>query len=104
MKLFIEEYHNDVELCLYGVDNEEHTFEYLVIHFGDKNILRELTDEEKEKYDTEAELAIHLDDYNKIAGIALNWQTAIDKIAADQKRSNCNIEEEYCIDGYCYII
>lgn len=103
MKVFIYGFNREAEICIYGVSGEEATETFLVRFFSDKGLYK-LTDEEKKKYNTEAEYAVSKDSYEALAQNIERIQTALDLIADDVIKSECDPNEVYKIDGNCYVV
>ncbi|MCH5199713.1 MAG: hypothetical protein J1F60_02045 [Oscillospiraceae bacterium] len=103
MKIYITDFNREVDVCIYGVDGDEHTEDFMLKYFGDKG-LQFLSAEEKAKYDTAADYAIDNICYEALAQSIDKIQSAIDAIANDYEKSGCDISEIYTFDGKCYVI
>lgn len=103
MKLYIIDENTEAELCIYGIDGNEHTEKFFVKHFSGKGV-KTLSDEEKAKYNTTADYAIKNICYEALARIIADIQETIDLIADDYDRSGCDVEETYSFDSGCYVI
>lgn len=103
MKLFIIDENTEAELFIYGVDGNDHTEEFFVLYFSDKGV-KNLSDEEKAKYNTTADYAIKNICYEALARIIEDIQETIDLIADDYERNGCNIKETYSFDSRCYVV
>ncbi len=103
MKLLIRDDFREVEVYLYGIDNEEHTEEFIVLNFWDKGLKR-LSEDDKKRYQTEAEYIVSEEHYKEFLKASERAQEIFDKIAEDKRRTNCNVKETYTYDGKCYVI
>lgn len=103
MRLFIIDENTEAECCIYGIDGTEHTEKFFVTHFSGKGV-KILSDEEKKKYNTEADYAIKNICYEALARIIADIQETIDLIADDYEKSGCNVEETYSFDSGCYVV
>ena len=57
MKVFIYGFNRNAEICIYGISGEEETEKFLTKFFADKGLYL-LSEEEKKKYNTDAEYAV----------------------------------------------
>lgn len=103
MRLFIIDENTEAELCIYGIDGNEHTEKFFVTHFSEKG-MKFLSDEEKKKYNTTADYAIKNVCYEALSRIIAEIQEAIDLIADDYEKNGGNIEEAYTFDNGCYVV
>ncbi|MCM1327942.1 MAG: hypothetical protein NC253_00740 [Ruminococcus sp.] len=103
MRLFIIDENTEAELCIYGIDGNDHTEKFFVTHFSDKGV-KILSEEEKKKYNTTADYAIKNICYAALAGIIEDIQRTIDLIADDYEKSGCNVGETYSFDSGCYVV
>ncbi len=103
MKLFIIDENTEAELFIYGIDGDDHTEKFFVTHFSGKGV-KILSDEEKKKYNTEADYAIKNICYEALSRIIADIQETIDLIADDYEKSGCNVEETYSFDCGCYVV
>ena len=103
MKLFIIDENTEAELFIYGIDGDDHTEKFFVMHFSGKGV-KILSDEEKKKYNTEADYAIKNICYEALSRIIADIQETIDLIADDYEKSGCNVEETYSFDCGCYVV
>lgn len=103
MKLYIIDENTEAELFIYGIDGNDHTEKFFITHFAGKGV-KNLSDEEKKKYNTEADYAIKNICYEALARSIANIQEAIDLIADEYEKSSCNIEETYSFDSGCYVV
>ncbi len=102
MKVFIKEYCRDVNIRIYGIDGEERTKEFFEKYFEETIGVYETTDEEHERFGSEAEFTIEkADDYNYFAGKISTIQQAIDDIA-DSIINGSEIDRY--VDSVCYAI
>lgn len=103
MRLFIIDENTEAELFIYGIDGGDHTEKFFVTHFSGNGV-KILSDEEKKKYNTEANYAIKNICYEALSRIIEDIQTTIDLIAEDYEKSGCNVEETYSFDCGCYVV
>lgn len=103
MRIFIIDENTEAELFIYGIDGNDHTEQFFVTHFTGRGI-KILTDEEKKKYNTEADYAIKNTCCEALAQIIERLQESIDIIAEEYRQSGCNIEETYTFDSGCYVV
>ena len=103
MRLFIEDQRKTVTVRIYGLDGHEITREYMQLFFRQARELHITTDDEKEKYDTDAELTLTSYDVFKVfAGYIGTIQDSIDSVAdAIGEKHAC---EEFIFNNHYYAI
>jgi hypothetical protein len=103
MKVFIYGFNRNAEICIYGISGEEETEKFLTKFFADKGLYL-LSEEEKKKYNTDAEYAVSKESYEALAQNIERIQAALDAIADDVIKTECDPNEVYQIDGKCYVV
>ena len=103
MKVFVYGFNREAEICIYGINGEESTEIFLTNFFSDKGLYK-LSDEDQEKYSTDAEYAVSKDSYEALAQNIERIQAALDAIADDVIKTECDPNEVYKIDEKCYVV
>lgn len=103
MKLFVTDFHRNAEIYIYGIDDEEHTEDFLVRFFSDKGLIK-LSKAEKKDYGTAADYAMDNTNFAALVQIIEKYQAAIDRIADDIEQTGCDPYREYSFDNSCYVI
>lgn len=103
MNIFIIEMNREAEIHIYGIDNNDHTKDFMEKFFKGEG-LQILSPEEREKYSTECEYAISKKNFEIIAQQIEYIQKAIDTIAEDVKRSQCDPHKEYTFESGCFVV
>lgn len=103
MKLFIIGENTEAEMSIYGVDGNDHTEEFFILYFSGMGAAR-LSDEEKKKYNTEADYAITNRCLDCLAENIEKIQKSIDLIAEQYAKNGGDVKEDYTLNDRCFVI
>lgn len=104
MKLFVQEYHRDAEVYVYGIDGDDHTEDFFDKYFSDCKEIRRTTAREKGKFGSNAPYLIRtIGEYELLANTLTVIQSALDAVA-DAIDSGYSTADDFRFDEQCFII